>query len=140
MLLESNGVDKDLFINLQRKAVQEVQLASKDVQKYMELLESYALGHSFGLLSLLRHLSSRKILDFQDIESQDEGLLGFLNRIAKICTAHALRDLKHHARIPVPESYSLVGVADEWDFLEEGEVYGKSTLFEPSYSHSPHLF
>lgn len=39
---------------------------------------------------------------------------------------HMDRELKYRARIPIPDGYSLVGVADVHKELEEGEVYSKS--------------
>ena len=38
---------------------------------------------------------------------------------------HVLRDLKYHARIPVPgpDSWTLVGVADVHKYLREGQVF-----------------
>ncbi|PBK99199.1 hypothetical protein ARMGADRAFT_1025474 [Armillaria gallica] len=42
---------------------------------------------------------------------------------------HILREIKHRARIRIPGSYTLIGVSDEWDCLEEGEVY--ITIVDP---------
>ncbi|RPD63036.1 hypothetical protein L227DRAFT_572890, partial [Lentinus tigrinus ALCF2SS1-6] len=39
-------------------------------------------------------------------------------------TNHVLRELKHRARIPVPgnDSWTLVGIPDEYGWLKENEV------------------
>ena len=34
-----------------------------------------------------------------------------------------LRELKHHARIPVPDGWTLVGAADVHGYLQEGEIF-----------------
>ena len=129
-LLESNGVPKEVFLDLQRRAVQEANHAIDSPEDFIKLIDIYGLGHSFALSSLVHKLASRGIIEFSEFKGQDQdpGLLGFFRRIAKLAVSHALRDLKHHARIPVPESYTLVGVADEWNWLEEGEVYGVSRM------------
>lgn len=36
---------------------------------------------------------------------------------------HILRELKYRAHIAVPGSFTLLGVSDEWDCLDEGEIY-----------------
>ena len=41
---------------------------------------------------------------------------------------HALREIKHRAHIFVPGSVTLLGAADEWNCLEEGEIY--ATTFD----------
>ena len=53
---------------------------------------------------------------------------------------HILRDLKYHARILVPNGYSLVGEADIHGYLEEGEVFvciAHSDGEEPVYIEGP---
>lgn len=37
----------------------------------------------------------------------------FLRQLRQVAMADVLRDIKHNARIPIPDSYLLVGVADE---------------------------
>lgn len=129
MLLESNGVTKDVFLDLQEQAVKKAKLAMDTPHSFTEVVEVYALGHSFALGTLAQQLSERKVVDFKGFRIQQWGIPGFLQRVAQLVVSHVLRDLKHHARIPLDESYTLVGVADEWDWLEDGEVYGLSTNF-----------
>lgn len=49
----------------------------------------------------------------------------FWRHMMSFAINHVLRELKHHARIPVPgpESWTLVGVADTHGFLKEGEIF-----------------
>ncbi len=59
----------------------------------------------------------------------------FYDRMVEITIYHVLRDLKHHARIPVDEGYTLVGVADIHDYLQEGEVFACVTIQETNSIH-----
>ncbi len=123
MLLETNGIERDIFLNLQRAAVQEAHVVTDTPGDFARLISLYSLGGSFSLVFLLRQLEKRQIFDFSRFKEHSDGILGFLQRLALLSKGHILRDLKHHARIPVPDSWTLVGVADEWGGLDEGEVY-----------------
>lgn len=123
MLLETNGIERDAFLKLQRAAVQEANIITDTPSDFAKLVSFYSLGGSFSLVFLLRQLEKRKIFDFSRFKEHNDGILGFLQRLALLSKGHILRELKHHARIPVPDSWTLVGVADEWDGLDEGEIY-----------------
>ncbi|KAF8337536.1 RNA dependent RNA polymerase-domain-containing protein [Cantharellus anzutake] len=123
MLLETNGIGKDVFLKFQREAVKEANLVVDTPSDFARLAAFYALGGSFSLVFLLNQLQERQIFDFSRFNEQEDGMLGFLQRIAQISQGHILRELKHHARIPIRGSWTLVGVADEWNELEEREVY-----------------
>ena len=47
----------------------------------------------------------------------------FPHRLVAYGVNHVLRDLKLKARIPVPESWVLVGIADIHGVLKEGECF-----------------
>lgn len=49
----------------------------------------------------------------------------FLRGLIDTAVLSVLRDLKHNARIPVPQGWNLVGVADEDGVLGPGQIYGK---------------
>ena len=49
----------------------------------------------------------------------------FWQRMMDFAVNHVLRDLKQHARIPVPGGWNIVGVADVHGYLKEGEVFGR---------------
>jgi len=66
-----------------------------------------------------------------DLGTQDD-MWPFLERVLSFCANHVLRNLKYRARIPIPGSWMLVGVADEYDLLQEGEIYGEC-LFRRSF-------
>ncbi|KAI0757093.1 RdRP-domain-containing protein [Daedaleopsis nitida] len=90
---------------LQDNAVREAQRSISSLELSARLLEIHGLGASFRLTSSF--LGLHKL-----------GMMAF-------AVNHVLRELKHHARIPVPgdESWTLVGVADVHGYLNEGEVF-----------------
>ncbi|KLO16990.1 RdRP-domain-containing protein [Schizopora paradoxa] len=112
MLLEGLGVPCSVFLDFQRKAVQKARDAEHSIEDSRKLLEEYGLGASFRLPSVLQNLAS---LDC-DIGSH------FEKDVMKLAVFHVLRELKHRARIPIP-GYTLVGVADIHQYLQEGQVF-----------------
>lgn len=124
MLLENNGVKSNVFLEYQRRAVREAQKSLTSLDELAATMDYYGLGVSFATPSLIRALSFYKILEFDNLTLKHPGIPGFVSRLAQLTNVHVLRELKHHARIPVPNAWTLVGVADEWDILGENEVYG----------------
>jgi RNA-dependent RNA polymerase len=47
----------------------------------------------------------------------------FFQQSLEFAIHHVLRELKQHARIPIPGGWTLVGVADVHGFLREGEIF-----------------
>ena len=117
MILEDLGVPKTVFLELQRTEVENVRRSMEDIVSASAVLETYGHGSSYHLPSLLNHLGN-VCLNIQYLGDLDD----FMRRILDYAANHILRELKHHCRIPVPKSYNLVGVADVYGFLEEGEL------------------
>lgn len=69
----------------------------------------------YSLVKVLRDLGS-----FDDRLLQEEP---FLRAALDVVRVRCLRDLKDRARIPLPDSYVLVGVPDEDRLLEPDQVY-----------------
>ncbi|KAI0033371.1 RNA-directed RNA polymerase 2 [Vararia minispora EC-137] len=115
MLLEGLGVPYEVFERYQDKAVAEVKEAKADVRGAAGLLERYGLGTSFRIPSVLNSLARLGI----------DHIIGdvFYDKVLEFAVNHILRDLKNHARIPVPQGWTLVGVVDEHDQLAEGEIF-----------------
>lgn len=116
MIPEGLGVPYDTFRSLQRTAVREAQKAVDALDKSARLLETYGLGASFRLTSVMLNLSKLGLGPLKEDK--------FWCRMMDFAINHVLRELKHHARIPVPEAWNLVGVADVHGYLREGEVFG----------------
>lgn len=123
MLLETLGIPLEPIMELQEEAVQETEEAFNSLDSAARLLEKHGLGTAFIMPSLLLQLHHLQLS--LSAPGSKEGLVSFLSRVLKFATNHILRDLKYKARIPVPNAWTLVGVADEYDYLKEDEIYGK---------------
>ncbi|KAF7791939.1 hypothetical protein EIP86_002965 [Pleurotus ostreatoroseus] len=126
MILESLGVPYEVFEDLQRSAVQQAQQSTRSLESSARLLEVYGLGASYRLTSVM--LSLHK-LGLRPLTGNN-----FWERMMAFAIHHVLRELKHHARIPVPNAWNLVGVADIHGYLEEGEVFA---CIEPTNGTGP---
>lgn len=115
MLLEGLGIPYDVFKKLQDAAVQDVNEAADSLKNAADTLDQYGLATSYRLSSTLLHL------DKLGLSPSDLG--DFYDQTLTFSIHHILRDLKHHARIPVHDGYTLVGVADIHRYLQEGEVF-----------------
>ncbi len=127
MILEGLGIRYEVFKRLQDAAVQDVKDAEMSLENAFRTLDQFGLGASYRLSSTLHHLAKL------GITPSDMG--DFYDRMVEITIHHVLRDLKHHARIPVDEGYTLVGVADIHDYLQEGEVFACVTIQETNSIH-----
>lgn len=115
MLLEGLGIPYNVFLGFQERAVQETKNATSTLSKAARLLETHGLGASFRLPSTMLSLTKLGLDSIYDDP--------FYNQLLKIAVYHVLRDLKHHARIPIPDAWTLVGVADVHHYLQEGQVF-----------------
>lgn len=115
MLLEGLGARYDVLQGYQDKAVADAQEATRSLQQAADLLEAHGIGSSFRLSSTMLNLSK---LGIDTIRGDP-----FYDRLLRVAVYHILRDLKNSARIPVPNAWTLVGVADTHGFLEENEIF-----------------
>ncbi|OCH96496.1 RdRP-domain-containing protein [Obba rivulosa] len=134
MLLEGLGVPYEVFQELQDDAVRHVEDSRDSLENAARLLETHGLGSSFRLTSIMLNLHKLGVEPLmQDV---------FWRQMMDFAVNHVLRELKHHARIPVPNGWTLVGVADVHRFLEEGEIFAcvmPSEGAEPIYLEGPTL-
>ena len=122
MALEDLGVRKQTFVDLQEDAKAHIFLARDSLKTFVGLLRSQSLGFKFHLPFILEQLIKLG-LDFRDstLENKEAIHSAFLGHLVRDSMNHSLRDLKFKARIPVPHSYQLVGVADEGRaYINEG--------------------
>ncbi|KAI0824259.1 RdRP-domain-containing protein [Trametes gibbosa] len=115
MLLEGLGVPFKVFETLQNNAVRDVQASVESLERSARLLESHGLGTSFRLTSIMLGLHKLGVGPLEEDV--------FWRQTMDFAINHILRELKHKARIPVPNSWTLVGVADVQGYLEEGEIF-----------------
>ncbi|THH29583.1 hypothetical protein EUX98_g4606 [Antrodiella citrinella] len=127
MILEDRGVMKSALVKLQAEAVQTVLTASDDLEKASELLKTNSLGLSYGLHYIIQGL--RAIGMGTEIETNKTHVLSdvFMDRLITFAKNHVLRDIKHKARIPIPGSYNMVGIADEGPAYE---AEGRKNVFK----------
>ena len=120
MALEDLGVRKQSFVDLQEEAKAHIYLAGDSLKIFVSLLRSQSLGSQFHLAFILEQLIKLG-LDFRDQLDKDAIGSAFLGRLVRDSMNHSLREMKFKARIPVPRSYQLVGVADEGRaYINEG--------------------
>ncbi|KAF9791853.1 RNA dependent RNA polymerase-domain-containing protein [Thelephora terrestris] len=114
MVLEGLGVKYQVFKDHQDAAVRQAQNSRQDLKSAGELFESCGLGASFRLPSIMYHLHKLKVPMQKD---------PFFKHLMDFAINHALRELKHHARIPINPGHTLVGVADIHGWLKPDEVF-----------------
>ncbi|KAI0367741.1 RdRP-domain-containing protein [Pilatotrama ljubarskyi] len=160
MVLEDLGVRKEAFIDLQDHAKAAVVTASDSLAASVALLRKHDLGHSFGLRWILQHLQNAGMCMKRENSTPHVLDNEFILRLIKFAQSHILREIKHDARIPIPEAHQLLGVADEGPAyvarglenvycLNEGEIFvcvQQPDGGEPEYisgqvsiSRSPHI-
>ncbi|KAG2366052.1 RNA dependent RNA polymerase-domain-containing protein [Suillus spraguei] len=150
-VLEDRGASKDTFMELQQKVVAEARTAHDSVELFAALLESHGLSPTFRLASTLRKLNTLGLklnpthLHHRNVDTP------FLAQLRACAINHVLRAVKHDARIPIPNSYMLMGVTDEGPAYEKkghsnvfklppGKIYAcvhKPGDSEPIWLHGP---
>ncbi|KAI0780590.1 RdRP-domain-containing protein [Trametes elegans] len=144
MILEDRGVEQKAFLKLQELAATRTTTASDTIEGTVALLKTHNLGTSFKLPWILHALRATGLgMRAECVAEPDarggSGCVGslegtFLQSLIIFAQHHVLRDIKHGAKIPIPDSYLLVGVADEGPayvnegvkdvfMLEEGQIY-----------------
>lgn len=123
VLLEFLGSSSARIIELQDRSINEAQSIQHSFMNASKVLQQHGMGASFHLPSLLRNMETMLNLKIYK-EADEEGLYNDLIANALHCAeTHILRELKYRAHIGVPGSFTLLGVSDEWDCLEEGEIF-----------------
>lgn len=138
MILENRGVRKEVFEDLQDVAVAEARTIDDSLDRFTSVLRDHSLGFGYRLPFLLEGL--RKLgLDLGPVTKQKRcvDMDGpFWRQLRQVAMLDVLREIKHGARVPIPDSYLLVGVADEGPAyesvghenvysLKEGQIYGR---------------
>ncbi|KIP09618.1 hypothetical protein PHLGIDRAFT_313005 [Phlebiopsis gigantea 11061_1 CR5-6] len=100
--------------SLQDKVVEETTHAMHSFSTASSLLDRHGLGVAYKLSSTCSALAELITQEPRD---------SFLLDPVDVASYHILRDLKYRAHIPVPDGYTLVGVADPYGCLEPDEVF-----------------
>jgi hypothetical protein len=128
MVLEGLGIPYKIFKVYQDAAVRNAEDSIKDLDCATKMLESFGLGASYRLPSVMSHLHKLGVRMPRD---------DFYQTMMEFAINHVLRELKHHARIPIP-GWTLVGVVDVHNYLAADEIFacvqerdtGKKTYLE----------
>lgn len=143
MILEDRGVTKEMFLSLLNAAVADIRLACDDLGELIRVLRAHKLGHHFGLISALQRLADAPFRLHLNPATPDRCLRSpFIDDLIRCAVGTILRELQYKCRIPVPDSWHLVGVADEGPSyikrgiceekelytLKEGDIYGEPSL------------
>ncbi|THH11989.1 hypothetical protein EW145_g298 [Phellinidium pouzarii] len=139
MLLEDRGANRKAFLNLLDMALADVQMARDNIKHLISVMKRHGLGATFGLPALLQKLSDSNSYGLNLDRQASAGSLRspFIDELVYCTVSSVLRDIKYRCRIPVPKSWTLVGVADEGPsyieqglfreedvfILQEGEIY-----------------
>ncbi|KAL6305270.1 RdRP-domain-containing protein [Sparassis latifolia] len=126
MIMEDRGVEKSAFVDLLEKAKAEVYTASDSLTRCIALLKAQSLGPGYRLSFILQCLKAigMGLEHEKDVQVLDDP---FIERLIHYAKNHVLRGMKHAARVPLPESYLLVGVADEGPAYEAD---GRENVFK----------
>ncbi|KAI9446026.1 RdRP-domain-containing protein [Lactarius indigo] len=120
MALEDRGVKKEAFIDLQENAKAKIYLSSESLEGFTKQLRDHNMGGQYHLAFVLEQLNKLG-LDFKDGVTTTTIGRPFFESLLRYSMNHSLREVKFKARIPVPNSYQLVGVADEGRaYINEG--------------------
>ncbi|KAF8226752.1 RdRP-domain-containing protein [Tricholoma matsutake] len=112
MILEDLGVRMEAFIELQEQAVAEALTIDDSNTQFRNILDSHGLGRPYRLSHTLKRIEELG-LELNTNHRAPGFDTPFLRQVRQVSRNDVLRDIKHSARIPIPDSYLLVGVADE---------------------------
>ncbi|KAL1728439.1 RNA dependent RNA polymerase-domain-containing protein [Schizophyllum commune] len=117
-VLENLGVGCDEFEKLQQSAVASVERIHDDIDAWRDVLRSNNLCRTFRLVHILDNFVAMG-LGMQATPGRPRrppqpGFDSpFFKKIREVARMAILRDIKHDARFGIPDSYKLVGIADE---------------------------
>ncbi|KIK99941.1 hypothetical protein PAXRUDRAFT_30186 [Paxillus rubicundulus Ve08.2h10] len=124
VIMEYLGVSIERVIELQDFSINEAQSIRTSFKDASKVLQQHGFGTSFHLPSLFRNMSAILNLKLGGEVTDDTYLYNDLVAKSLHCAeTHILRELKYRAHIAVPGSFTLLGVSDEWDCLDENEIY-----------------
>lgn len=134
MILDHLGVEHDVIVNAQYQVLMETSRACTiALGSLARIVDEYGLGRPFKFHRLLLHLIKGG-LHYRDLFQDSRPVTKFFQRVGDAILVNIKRDVKHRARIPIPNSYTLVGVADVHGYLKPAEVFSMCTAFVKRYS------
>lgn len=113
-ILEDLGTEPQIFLDLQKQALDDLEGVVQDPSTAANYLERNLAATAPKLPSLIRKIAALGF-NFRDDD--------FMRNAVDIVALTQLRDIKYKARIPVEKGYTLLGIADTTNFLRPGEVH-----------------
>lgn len=136
MLMWTNGVESSVFEDMMQNTLKDAVEGLQTFEGAKGLLFRNRLGGAFHLSDTFHRLSKLKLeLDQPGVRTKG------LDKLLNGALYHIKVGLKHKARIPVPDSYTLVGVCDEDNYLRPREIYACVQRFDhiTGETHRHHL-
>ncbi|KAF5392927.1 hypothetical protein D9757_001219 [Collybiopsis confluens] len=113
MILEDRGVKRESFMKLLEDAKSAAHLVDESISECHSFLASHSFGGAFHLPWILEQLAKRNA-DIKSLTSTKTNIdTPFLQGLRHVSQMQVLKEIKFDARIPIPSSHLLVGVADE---------------------------
>ncbi|KZV93846.1 RdRP-domain-containing protein, partial [Exidia glandulosa HHB12029] len=122
MTLETLGVRCKAFMRLQEHVLRDSHAAATSIRDFIPILGK--LGTQYSLRYVLEQLTDLQC-GFRDDCSENDGIVLddiFFTEMVQSVLWEILRSIKYNARIAVPESWTLLGLADNDNILQEGQV------------------
>jgi len=132
MILEDQGVKIQAFTGLHKRAVAEVCTIHDSCERFRSVLDEHGLGVKYSLSHLLKRIEEDLGVGLISANGSAGFDTAFLRQIRDVSMIHVLRDIKFNARILIPNSYHLVGVADEGPTYEAA---GQENVFTLPENH-----
>ncbi|GAA5967737.1 hypothetical protein JCM11641_005750 [Rhodosporidiobolus odoratus] len=118
-LLECLGVKAKRFLKLQSEGTTKIRKSRSTLRSAIKLASDWSVAPSTGFLRALRFLDKHDSTRLAAFSGP------FVSRCLDATVVHALREIKHAGRIPLPGCFNLVGVLDVDGVLEENQIYAR---------------
>jgi RNA-dependent RNA polymerase len=129
MILDHLGVEHETIVNAQYQVLMEASRACTiALGSLARIVDEYGLGRPFKFYKVLQNLIKGR-LHYRDLFQDPRPATKFFERVGDAILMHLKRDVKHRARIPIPNSYTLVGVADVHGYLQPAQVFSMYPTF-----------
>ncbi|KAG8895265.1 hypothetical protein FRB99_000672 [Tulasnella sp. 403] len=118
MLLDNLGVTTAPFLKYLDIALETIHKMLNTPNRSAALMQEHGLGKSYKIPLFLTRLERYGLTALHEHDP-------FIRKLLIYAKYHVKRELRYHARIPVPDCWTLVGVADVHNVLQPGEVFGQ---------------
>ncbi|KAH0583595.1 hypothetical protein H2248_009216 [Termitomyces sp. 'cryptogamus'] len=112
LILENLGVEPNILVKLQERAISDLLNSDELSKSFHRMMEGCRLGRAFRLSSIIKQ--TMQLVRQSEPRLAEHFLRSpFVREVAQVVKTTVLQDIKYGARVPIPESFLLVGVPDE---------------------------